>query len=163
LIIYASSGYPKNKYLTPNPMANTINISDPERLIIGADSTELTPAELTQLRTRQDLDALKQQLRKQAPTGELLRALEATVQETKPNKSSAPVREYVESNLNNTKQFLTKPVDITTQGTGLLDEAEYIYGVLLRHGIMPDKNVGFFVAKPDDSRLKRWLFPVAQT
>jgi hypothetical protein len=106
----------------------SIELSDVERRIAQVQVVELSPAQIVRLRARADREKLMAELAIAAPEGELLKALKSEVETSR--SGSTPV---------------TKTEDAPTYelwkhetlGTGAWDEAEYIYGVLLRHGVMP--------------------------
>ncbi len=58
-------------------MAQSIEINDDEKDILWAETTELSPSEVAQIRTRTDLADLKKKLEAQSPNGELLKALKS--------------------------------------------------------------------------------------
>ena len=68
-------------------MSQSIEINDEEKAIVQAESMELSPSEIAQIRTRTDLAALKQKLEANSPNGELLKALKSEVTGTNQNSS----------------------------------------------------------------------------
>lgn len=63
-------------------MLQSIEINDAEQSILWAETTELSPSEVAQIRTRSDLADLKKKLESTSPNGELLKALKAEVSTT---------------------------------------------------------------------------------
>ena len=68
-------------------MSQSIEINDEEKAIVQAESMELSPSEVSQIRTRSDLAELKRKLEVKSPNGELLRALKVEVAGTAQNSS----------------------------------------------------------------------------
>lgn len=166
-------------------MSQSIEINDDEKDILWAETTELSPSEVAQIRTRTDLAALRQKLEAKSPNGELLKALKVEIAGTTQNQSDTKTQaELVTARaeidrLNKEKDtkakwatwswgedikskaidYIQKPIQ--TEGTWAFDQSEYVYGVLLRHGVMPDKMIGFFNINPADpvwkQGLMKWL------
>lgn len=122
-------------------MSEIIQITEQERKIMKLDTSEATIEDIEQFKSSPDYQVRLAQLKKTDAWTELVKRLEAKAEE----KQS--LEDKTKWLLNTAKSHASKPFE--TEGTGAADQAEYIYGVLLRHGVMPDRNIGFLTVSPD--------------
>lgn len=122
-------------------MSELILLSDQERKIMQLDTSEATISDIEEFKKSPNYRQRLVQLKSTDAWSELVKRLE--------EKATVKQELWQETKwlLNAAKSWAERL--ISTEWLGAFDQATYVYGVLLRHGVMPDRNIGILNVSPD--------------